>query len=109
MGDLVTNDHANGAEVEVPGPASLEEWWLQYASRESLGKCSFYTRNAFYMCSTYGVVVGRVPGVDNGGVHEPDVSAGLLPQGDHVLLGGPGLHAQQLVEVVREVNVGISR
>ena len=60
-------------------------------------------------CSTYGVVIGRVPGVDNGGVHEPDVPAGLLPEGDHVLLGGPGLHAQQLVEVVRKINVGITK
>ena len=60
-------------------------------------------------CYTYGVVIGRVPGVDNGGMHEPDVSARFLPEGDHVLLGGPSLHAQQLVEVVGEINIGITK
>ena len=55
---------------------------------------------------TDGVVVGRVPGIHNGGVHQPDISVWLLPQGDDVLLGGPGLHFHHLCEV-GTINIGV--
>ena len=55
---------------------------------------------------TDGVVVGRVPGIHNGGVHQPDISVWLLPQADDVLLGGPGLHLHHLCEV-GTLNIGV--
>ena len=55
---------------------------------------------------TDGVVVGRVPGIHNGGVHQPDVSVRLLSQGDDVLLGRPDLHVHHLREV-RTGNIGV--
>ena len=55
---------------------------------------------------TDGVVVGRVPGIHNGGVHQPDISVWLLSQGDDVLLGGPRLHSHHLCEV-GTLNIGV--
>ena len=55
---------------------------------------------------TDGVVVGRVPGIHNGGGHQPDISVWLLPEGDDVLLGGPGLHLHHLCEV-GTINIGV--
>jgi hypothetical protein len=50
-------------------------------------------------------VVGRVPGVDDGGVHEPDVPLRHLPQLVELLGGAPLQHAHHVPEVISRVRV----
>ncbi len=54
---------------------------------------------------TDGIVVGRVPGVDDGGVHEPDVPLRHLPQLVELLGGAPLQHAHHVPKVIGRVRV----
>ncbi len=50
-------------------------------------------------------MVGRVPGVDDGGVHEPDVPLRHLPQLVELLGGAPLKHTHHVPEVIGRVRV----
>ncbi len=54
---------------------------------------------------TDGIVVGRVPGVDDGGVHEPDVPLRHLPQLVELGGGAPLQHAHHVPKVIRRVRI----
>ena len=104
--------HADGAEVEVARVAALEERGLEDTGGEGCDDnirrvyCTVLHRTVLY-CTvlTDGVVVGGVPCVDDGGVHEPHVALRRLPQRDEVLLGRPAPHHHRLAEEALAVGV----